>query len=337
MATRNQTYAYNYFTGQLGWSPQFSNAMVASLSGESGQNLNTAILQGGDARFGGGNGIASWSASRFAALGSPQGLDAQLAAVGNEVNNYPNIANLTNSNANPSYLTNVITGGLQSGPGGSAGAGYLTPQIANGYDRWGNYSPVTGDYNGAPVSPTTPTDTLGNYSPPFTSGLPGAFGDPNGVGGGMPPDLSMKPQGLDIGAATGGLPKGIASVIPGANILGAGAAPDPAGGQTFDSSGPPVEITNISAEGQIGQKAIADQTKAVAEGETKAAQITAQQQQTSTLADLTGWTKFVNSIEQSTTNLFIRGGLVLLAVALLFGAWMLLGGSKTIEKAALLA
>jgi hypothetical protein len=92
-----------------------------------------------------------------------------------------------------------------------------------------------------------------------------------------------------------------------------------------------VEVTNISAEGQIGQQAIAKATAAEATATGKAAQIEAQQQQTSTLADITGATSLVGSVESALTNLMIRGGFILLALALLAGAWVLLG-NKDAEK-----
>ena len=56
--TSNQQYAYNYFNGQLGWSRNFSAAMVAALSGEGGAKLNTAMAQNGITAN---NAIANWS------------------------------------------------------------------------------------------------------------------------------------------------------------------------------------------------------------------------------------------------------------------------------------
>jgi hypothetical protein len=163
--------------------------------------------------------------------------------------------------------------------------------------------------------------------------LPGALGDPAGVGAGTPPDLSMMPHGLDVGGLIGGAAPGAAANIPGASILGAPAAASGQQGQDFTGQGPPVEITNISAEGSVGQKEIAKQTAAVATATGKAAQITAQQEQLSTQENLTGQTNLTASIEQGSTNLFIRAGFVLLAVALLIGAFMLLS-KGVVEKQA---
>lgn len=97
--------------------------MVATLSGESGQNLNTAPLQGNDARFGGGNGIANWSSSRWNALGRPQGLDNQLAGVAKEIRSganrtsMGNAADLVRSGADPNALSTALTGSASSGLG----------------------------------------------------------------------------------------------------------------------------------------------------------------------------------------------------------------------------
>jgi hypothetical protein len=160
-----QSRAYDFFVGK-GWSPNLSIAMTAALTGESTPALNTAPLQGNDARIGGGNGIANWSASRWNQIGRPQGLENQLNAVYNEVQQkYPNIAALASSNSDPATLTNMITGGVTGGGrNGSPFAGsYLTPQVANGYNRWLAFSKVTG--LGGPPSPGT-----SSASAPLTAG-----------------------------------------------------------------------------------------------------------------------------------------------------------------------
>lgn len=161
--TPEQVQAYNFFVGK-GWSPAFSIGMVAALTGESRPELDTSPRQGNDGLHGGGNGIANWSASRWAALGKPQGLDDQLNAVYNEVNqNYPRIAALSSSNLPPSELTNRITGGVNDGGeyGTSYPGSYLTPQSANGYNRWDAFAKVSG-VNGPPGG--QPTVSLNSYA-----------------------------------------------------------------------------------------------------------------------------------------------------------------------------
>jgi hypothetical protein len=141
-----QSHAYDFFVGK-GWSPNFAISMIAALTGESTPGLNTAPLQGNDAAFGGGNGIANWSRLRWNQVGRPQGLENQLNAVYNEVNQkYPNIAALASSNADPASLTNMITGGVTGGGrnGSTFDGSYLTPQVANGLNRWLAFSKVSG-------------------------------------------------------------------------------------------------------------------------------------------------------------------------------------------------
>jgi hypothetical protein len=172
--TPQQQYAFNYFT-KAGYSPSFSSAMVATLSGESGQRLNTAPLQGNDASFGGGNGIANWSRSRFNALGQPQGLDAQLAGVVKEINSgaykttLGNAAALTTANANPRALTNALTGSAGSG------LGFEKPLYSDPI-RYDN-APHLEAYNLPPGVATTPPlpappplpATAGQYAPYATA------------------------------------------------------------------------------------------------------------------------------------------------------------------------
>lgn len=212
LPTPNQQHAFNYFTSR-GWSPNFSAAFVATLSGESGQGLNTAPLQGNDARLGGGNGIANWSRERFSALGRPNTLDGQLSGVMKEVDSgqyntaMGNAKNLTGSNADPRSLTNALTGSAGSRLGFEKPLHpdpirySNAPQVGSyGPGGQGNSAPTGGGYGGgssdfAPGNYTAADQSnyiSGNYgqiSPTHLSALDKAQDtaqDQGGGGGGSP-------------------------------------------------------------------------------------------------------------------------------------------------------
>lgn len=204
--------------------PEFFGGHGCNTFGESGIHLNTAPLQGNDARFGGGNGIASWSASRWASVGRPGTFEGQLNAVGNELENrYPGIAAHSQSNASPNSLTATITGSTGHG----LPSGYESPGDRTGLTRWGNYGdPNYAGYggggnltaqdraqdaaqdSGGNVSSGTPSDTQGfgqgSATLPDTAGGGNslramtpeemAAGDPS-AGGGSPMELHPQDQG----------------------------------------------------------------------------------------------------------------------------------------------
>jgi Phage tail lysozyme len=198
VATANQQYAYQYFTSN-GWSPNAAQAMVATLSGESGSNLNTSTLQGSDASFGGGNGIANWSPTRWNAIGKPSTFDGQLAAVNQEAGQY---GIDKTSNADPQQLTIDYT------------RHYENPKVANGAERWNNFDPsnlsegdgtqiATTSVGGQAVDPSsgtafsgTPLSALGMGGGSNSANLAGS--SLSGGGANTPLDTSTGPALPDV-------------------------------------------------------------------------------------------------------------------------------------------
>ncbi|MGB6372830.1 MAG: phage tail tip lysozyme [Methylocella sp.] len=170
-----QAQAYNFFTGK-GWSPNAAHAMVATLSGESGQGLNTGVYQG-EGGFGPAGttwdrlgtvpaaaevagGIANWNTARASAFNSwasskgvdPNSFPAQLEYVHEEA---VKMGLPIGSTASPAALTQQFTGQ------------YERPAVNNGGIRWANYARNIGAGAAVPSANGVPFTAQQIYDNPY--------------------------------------------------------------------------------------------------------------------------------------------------------------------------
>lgn len=161
-------------------------------------------------------------------------------------------------------------------------------------------------------------------SEPFSGSGMDANGGPFDLSGG---DASAVGGGAEISASNpGSIPgvtnatmsdSGIQSAL-GSNISSGTVS----SGLSFVGGGPPIEVTNISS---AGQQAGEDVQQGVQNASAQLSKAVTTSTQTATVAG----TNLVGSLESAATDLTIRGGLILVAVALLFGAWAFFSSEKS--------
>lgn len=199
-----------------------------------------------------------------------------------------------NSYGGVSGATGPATAGILSG-GGNVGGNVFS-------DQWGSPSSSfqAPSYGGSGASLPNPTQTTDAYNGALGDMGQGAFNFSGAVAPGSA--ISATNPGSIAGLAVSSLPTmaqtpaAVAANLAGG--MGAGVV-SPAGLSSVTASGAPVNITDAT---QVGAQAGQNLSSAISNAST------------------TG-TSWISSLELSTTDWLVRGGLFLVAVALLFGAW----------------
>lgn len=234
------------------------------------------------------------------AMTAPYGVQAQVA---NQLLNgsQPGAGIQNWADYNPALKGALQSQGLQtSGVVGSPASG-SDSQLADA--TGGASGPLAGTAN----SDGTYVDANGNYHVPGVPDL--TVGGPSGTGSNTP----MNPTG----GATAANPADGSSNVPTGSL------------SATSSTGTPVNITDLSFAGEAGANTLSTAAKAsattVKTGLTSSADTLAKQAAATTAQSIAAGTSWTAGIESTLTDLTVRGGLILLALVILVGAWIFYG------------